>query len=135
LAAATEESLTAVDEIGERIAQSVCDYFRNPYHIELIERLQTYGLQFERQVQEDNRPKPLKDLRIVVSGVFTNFSREEIKTTIEQNGGIIVSGVSAKTDLIVAGEGMGPSKRQKAEALGVTIIDESTLLSRINATE
>lgn len=89
----------------------------------------------ERQVQEDNRSKPLKDLRIVVSGVFTSFSREEIKTTIEQNGGIIISSVSAKTDLIVAGEGMGPSKRQKAEALGVTIIDESTLLSRINATK
>ncbi len=135
LAAATEESLTAVNEIGERIAQSVCDYFRNPYHIELIERIQTYGLQLERQVQEDNRSKPLKDLRIVVSGVFTSFSREEIKTTIEQNGGIIISSVSAKTDLIVAGEGMGPSKRQKAEALGVTIIDESTLLSRINATK
>ena len=123
LMSAKEEELTAVDEIGERIAQSVVAYFKEAAHQELIGRLKAAELQFE-VVKQEGGSQALQGLSIVISGNFERFSRKEIKDLIELHGGKNTGSVSGKTSLIVAGEGMGPSKRKKAEDLGVKIIDE-----------
>lgn len=130
LANATLEDLVVVEEIGDKIAESVVQFFAQDAHIALINRLKRKGLQFsvEELEQAGNQ---LNGLKIVVSGVFVNFSRDELKQLIEAHGGINVSSVSSKTDLIVAGEGMGPSKRAKAEQLGIEIIDEQAFAERI----
>lgn len=120
---AKKEQLTEVDEIGERIAQSVRQFFNNEENIRVIERLQGVGLQFEIEEQE-GASSTLEGLKFVVSGVFTSFSRDELKALIELNGGTIASSVSSKTNYIIAGEGMGPSKKAKAEKLGVQILNE-----------
>jgi DNA ligase (NAD+) len=133
LMAADLESLVAVDEIGERIAQSVVDYFANPVHISLIERLKAAGLQFEiPEEQFAGTTEKLKGLSFVISGVFERHSRDELKETIEKNGGKNSGSVSSKTTYVLAGEGMGPSKREKAEKLGVTIISESDFEAMIS---
>lgn len=123
LMAAPAEALLNVDEIGERIAESLIAYFKDPYHQDLIEKLKAAGLQFAYEKPADASSK-LADMTIVISGNFTRFSRNELKALIEKNGGKNTGSVSGKTSLIVAGEGMGPSKRKKAEDLGVKIIDE-----------
>lgn len=126
LSKATQEDLVAVDEIGDRIALSVIDYFQLESNVELIERLKVAGLKFEIPQEElDKGSDKLKGLSFVISGVFERHSRDELKAMIEDNGGKNPGSVSAKTNFLLAGEGMGPSKRQKAEKLGVKIISES----------
>lgn len=127
---ASAEELVSVDEIGERIAQSVVEYFDKPQHQDLIARLKTAGLQFE-VVQQEGASKSLEGLTIVISGNFERFGRKEIKELIELHGGKNTGSVSSKTSMIVAGEGMGPSKRKKAEDLGVKIIDENEFAEMI----
>ena len=129
---ASWEELIAVDEIGERIAQSVMDYFANEQNRELVERLKNYGLQME--ISEEalaNRSERLKGLTIVISGTFSQHSREEYKSLIEKHGGKNSGSVSGKTDYILAGENMGPAKLEKAAKLGVKIIHEDEFLKLI----
>jgi len=130
---ATFDELIAVDEIGERIAQSVVQYFADFANIETINRLKNFGLQMS--LSEDKlqaRGESLAGLSIVISGTFAQHSRDEYKTMIEMNGGKNVGSVSAKTSFILAGENMGPEKLKKAEKLGVKLVDEKTFLSMIN---
>ena len=132
LQAATVEELITVDEIGERIAQSVKAYFEKPEHQELIARLKQAGLTFE--MEETNLPlsDTLSGLSIVISGTFLHHSRDEYKLLIEQHGGKNVGSVSAKTDYILAGDNMGPAKLEKAQKLGVKIINEDDFLDLIS---
>jgi len=123
LAVADVENLIEVDEIGDSIAKSVVEFFAQEENVELIKLLEQYGLQFNIE-EIEGATESLKDLKFVVSGVFTNYSREELKQLIEKHGGKNVSSVSKKTNFIIAGEGMGPSKKAKAEKLGVKIISE-----------
>ena len=130
LAQADFETLIQTEDIGDRIAKSVIDWFLLAANQELIQELKAQGLQLENAVQaEATVPQILENKKVVVSGVFEHFSREGIKEKIETLGGQIVSGVSSKTDLILAGEGMGPSKKQKAEKLGIQILDETAFLA------
>jgi len=134
LMSASEEELTAVNEIGERIAQSAVEFFRNDKNLEIIGRLKSYGVQFSlSEEQLENRTDKLKGMTIVVSGVFETVSRNELKKIIEDNGGKVGSSISSKTAYLVAGDKMGPSKRTKAESLGVPIISENEFMGVINA--
>ena len=132
LAQASFEELTATDEIGERIAQSVINYFANEENRQLVARLQAEGLQMA--VAEEklaNRSEKLSGLSIVISGTFAHHSRDEYKALIEQHGGKNSGSVSGKTDYILAGENMGPAKLEKANKLGVKIIHEEEFLKMI----
>lgn len=132
LAAATLQELTDIDGVGEVIAKSVITYFHNPINMEIVNRLRAYGLQMslsEEQIQAASTK--LAGKSIVISGVFTHHSRDEYKRIIEQNGGKNVGSISGKTSFILAGENMGPAKLQKAEKLGVPIVDEETFLEMI----
>ncbi|MEI8271547.1 MAG: NAD-dependent DNA ligase LigA [Paludibacter sp.] len=132
LECASFEELVAVDEIGERIAQSVVQYFADSLNVAMISRLKTAGLQMslsEEKLQAQGIA--LAGLSIVISGTFSRHSRDEYKALIERNGGKNVGSVSAKTSFILAGENMGPEKLKKAQNLGVKIIDEDTLLTMI----
>ncbi len=130
---ASFEELTEVDEIGGRIAESLTDFFSGPGNIQIIERLREYGLNFE--IDEESKPvsSGLKNISFVISGTFSRFSRDEIKDLIEKNGGKNQSSVNSKTDYLIAGENTGPSKRKKAEDLGVKIIDEDRFEKMISA--
>jgi len=122
---ASREQLVEVDEIGERIALSVIDYFSKEQNKTLIEELKGFGLQFQLSDEEQaSHSTKLEGLSFVVSGSFTSFSRDELKGLIEKNGGKNLSGVSSKTNYLVAGDKIGPSKLAKAEKLSVTIISE-----------
>lgn len=116
--------LITVDEIGEKIAGSVVSYFSDPANLALIDRLRNSGLIFEIQQKTEAKSNSLAGKSFVVSGVFSTYSRDGIKETIELNGGKVSSSVSSKTDFLVAGENMGPEKRRKADDLGVKIISE-----------
>ena len=133
---ATFDELVAVDEIGERIANSVQAYFADERHVEMLSRLKAYGLQMS--VSED-KMKPagnsLTGKSVVISGTFLYHSRDEYKTMIEQNGGKNVGSVSAKTSFILAGANMGPEKLKKAESLGVRILNEEELLAMLKPEE
>jgi len=144
LMAASFEQLVAVDEIGDRIAESVIVFFKIPdhdlfsempkteTHRDVIERLKTYGLQLAISEEElAGQTDTLSGSVFVVSGVFTKVSRTELKKLIENNGGKVSSSISKKTSYIVAGENMGPSKRTKAETLSVPIISEDEFLAMI----
>lgn len=125
LMAASYDELVAVDEIGGRIAESINHFFSDARNIEIINRLKEKGLQFElSNDQQSQASDKFAGLSFVVSGVFNSFSRDGIKDAIEQNGGKSIGSVSAKTDYLVAGENMGPAKKEKAEKLGVKIISE-----------
>lgn len=129
---ASFEDLTAVDEIGERIARSIIAYFADERNRTLVNRLKEYGLQMS--VAEEklaNRSEKLKGLSIVISGTFAKHSRDEYKAMIEQHGGKNSGSVSGKTDYILAGDNMGPSKLEKAAKLGVKIINEDEFLNMI----
>ena len=129
---ATFEELITVDEIGERIAQSVVTYFAEKQNIETLERLKLFGLQMslsEEKLQAHG--DTLAGLSIVISGTFSQHSRDEYKTMIEINGGKNVGSVSAKTSFILAGENMGPEKLKKAEKLGVKLFTETDFLTMI----
>lgn len=125
--AASYDELVQVDEIGERIAISVQHYFSFEANRLIIARLKAAGLQFEFKEKEGGTNK-LEGKSFVVSGVFTSFSRDEIKELIELNGGKNVSAISAKTDYVLAGDNMGPAKLKKAESLGITILTEDAFV-------
>lgn len=132
LMVATVEELMTVDEIGQRIAESVVSFFRNGINLEIISRLRQYGVQFEVSADKlENQTDLLKGQTFVVSGVFENLSRDELKKLIEDNGGKVGSSISSKTSYLVAGDKMGPSKRTKAESLGVPIISETDFLNML----
>ncbi|MBR5804304.1 MAG: NAD-dependent DNA ligase LigA [Bacteroidaceae bacterium] len=129
---ATLDDLIHVDEIGERIAQSVIRWFADEDNLQLIERLKTAGLQFELSEEVlSERTDRLAGKSIVISGVFTHHSRDEYKALIEKHGGKNVGSISGKTSFILAGENMGPSKLEKATKLGVAIVSEEEFLGMI----
>ena len=132
LANASEEELINVDEIGEVIAKSVVDFFSLFKNNDIINRLKNYGVQLEVSEEElSNQTNKLDGNTFVVSGVFTKVSRNELKQLIEQNGGKLSSSISKKTNFVIAGDKMGPSKRIKAEDLGVAIMTEDDFLLMI----
>lgn len=125
LASATLTDLILVDEIGEKIAQSVLEFFENNENISLIERLKSYGVQMQlTETFNPNATDKLAGKTFVVSGVFSVFSRDELKKSIEDNGGKVGSSISAKTDYVIAGANMGPAKLEKASQLQIPIISE-----------
>lgn len=130
---ATLEELVAVDEIGERIAQSVVRYFADSTNVEMVNRLKSFGLQMSLSNEKlQAHGEALAGLSIVISGTFSQHSRDEYKAMIEMNGGKNVGSVSPKTSFILAGENMGPEKLKKAEKLGVKLVDEKTFLSMLH---
>lgn len=132
IANATFEELINTDEIGDKIAESLQQFFANEYHQQLVNRLKEKGLQLTlSEEQLANTTNKLAGLTFVVSGVFSLFSRDELKNSIEQNGGKVAGSISKKTSYIIAGENMGPSKLQKAQDLGVAIIDENKFMEMI----
>ena len=127
------KSLIEVDEIGEKIAQSIVTYFVNPQNRALVERLEEAGLQFHRTEEElAGHTDRLAGQSIVISGVFARHSRDEYKALIEKHGGKNVGSISSKTSFILAGENMGPAKLEKARKLGVRIVNEDEFLSMID---
>ena len=133
LMTATFEELIKADEIGDRIAQSIIDFSSDLGNIQLINRLKSYGLQLEVSAESlENQTDILQGQVFVVSGVFHQMSRNELKKAIEDNGGKISSSISKKTNFIVAGDNMGPSKLAKAEGLGISIISEQDFIDKIN---
>ncbi|MBT8245833.1 MAG: NAD-dependent DNA ligase LigA [Winogradskyella sp.] len=132
LMVATILDLMSVDEIGERIAESVVEFFSAEENLKIIQRLKSFGVQLEISADKlANQTEKLKGNTFVVSGVFESVSRTELKKLIEDNGGKVSSSISSKTSYLVAGDKMGPSKRTKAENIGVTIISEADFLSLI----
>lgn len=132
LQSATMQQLMEVDGVGEVIAKSVISYFSNPVNKEIVERLRSYGLKMQlTEEQISGATDTLAGKSIVISGVFTKHSRDEYKALIEQNGGKNVGSISGKTSFILAGDNMGPSKLQKAEKLGIPLVDEDTFLGMI----
>ncbi|RZM25470.1 MAG: NAD-dependent DNA ligase LigA, partial [Pedobacter sp.] len=132
LSHASVEELTAIDEIGSKIAESIVEYFDKPEHLAQIERLKSHGLQFvvvesEIALESDK----LTGKTFVISGVFENYSREELKDLIESNGGKILSGISAKLNYLLAGDNMGPAKLEKAKKLNVPLISEGDLFNML----
>jgi DNA ligase (NAD+) len=128
LMAADEEKLTSVREIGPKIASSIVTYFRDPENIEIIERLKSTGIRLRGETGVDDKGNALEGMVIVISGVFTKHSRDEYKGLIERNGGKNSSSLSGSTSFILAGENMGPSKREKAKELGIKIMNEEEFL-------
>ena len=131
LSHANKEALVAVDEIGERIADSIINWFEKPEHQVLVAALSQAGLQLEKQGGNTKISDRLAGLTFVISGVFNKLSRDGAKDLIEAHGGKTSGSVSGKTDYLLAGEGMGPAKLQKAEALGVKILTEDAFLDMI----
>ena len=124
--------LILVDEIGEKIAQSVIEFFENEENVVIIERLKQFGVQFELiEKYNPNTTDKLSGKTFVVSGVFSKFSRDDLKKAIEDNGGKVGSSISAKTDFVIAGENMGPAKLEKATQLKVSIISEDDFIEII----
>lgn len=130
---ASLEELIAVDEIGERIAESVRQYFAQEKNIQFIQRLKSYGLQMEITESTVQQGTALQGYTFVISGVFSKFSRDEAKELIENNGGKTSGSVSSKTHYLLAGNGMGPAKLQKAQDLGVQILSEDEFLQMIGS--
>ena len=127
------EKLINIDEIGEKITQSILTYFANPLNRELIERLKSTGLQLYRREEDlSGYTDKLAGQSIVISGVFTHHSRDEYKELIEKNGGKNVGSISAKTSFILAGENMGPAKLEKAHKLGIKLMSEDEFLTLIS---
>jgi len=129
---AKKEELVEIDEIGERIAVSVVEWFLKDVHVQLVQKLKENGLQF--QISEDKltgRTEKLSGLSIIISGTFEKYSRDELKEMIEKNGGKNVGSISKKTNYLIAGENMGPSKLEKANQLGVPIISEDDFLKML----
>lgn len=127
---ASKEELMSVEDVGERIANSLLTYFSDQDNLELIAKLKDLGLQFEIKQSEKTSEK-LAGLAFVVSGTFLNFSREELKKIIEENSGKILSGVSSKTDYLICGENTGPQKKKQAEKFGVKMIEEQEFIDKL----
>ena len=134
LAGASFEELMSAPEVGEKIARSVFDFFRKEENQREISRLKKSGLIFESGEKEPEKVSDLLEGKsFVISGVFKNYERDDLKDVILKNGGKVLSGVSGKLDYLVAGDNMGPAKREKAEKLGVTIISEEQLEAMLKA--
>ena len=131
---ASLEELTDIEEVGGKIALSIKDFFADERNIDIINKLKEAGLQFEQEKKEVSENQVLSGMSIVVSGVFTTMSRDEIKQLIEDLGGKNVSSISKKTSFVVAGDKMGPEKRKKAESLGIEIKTEEEFLAMIGDT-
>lgn len=131
LIGASKEELVAVEDIGERIADSVISFFADESHLKVIDRLKSFGLQFSGHESVVTISDQLKGCNVVVSGVFKQLSRDDLKSLIEQHGGKVVSSISNKTTFIVAGDNMGPSKLEKSQKLGIPIKSEDEFLSGI----
>ena len=130
---ATIEQLTAVNEIGTKIAQSIVSFFADERSRALVNRLKEFGLQMElAQDEQEGGTDLLKDKIIVISGVFNHHSRDEYKALIERHGGKNSGSISAKTSFVLAGDNMGPAKREKAQELGVRLVSENEFLEMIN---
>jgi len=127
----TFEELTAIDEVGEKIAQSVIDYFADADHKELVERLMKAGLQMEGAQKVEKLSHVLEGKQIVISGIFSR-SRDEMKMLVEQHGGKMVSAISKNTSFVLAGENMGPAKMKKARDLGVKLVTEDEFFKKIS---
>ena len=125
------EYLSSIDEIGDKTANSIVDFFKNDLNLDLVNRLISSGLNFT-QVDLVNSSHSLSSLIFVISGVFENHSREELKSLIEKNGGKISSSISSRTNYLVAGKNIGPSKFNKANELGVPVINEVSLIDLIS---
>ncbi|MBQ3353564.1 MAG: NAD-dependent DNA ligase LigA [Bacteroidales bacterium] len=133
---ASVEELSAINTVGEVIAISVKAFFENPVNLSIVERLRAAGLQFAKaEAPASDKPQLLAGKTFVVSGVFTNYSRDGIKQAIESYGGKNASSISSKTDYVLAGDKMGPEKRKKAESLGVPIISEEDFEKMIGAAQ
>jgi DNA ligase (NAD+) len=132
IAEASVSDLVNVDEIGIKIAESVLAFFSSEENMLIINRLRDFGLQLEiSEEQRMGQTDKLNGQSIVVSGVFESLTRDELKKLIEDNGGKVSSSISSKTSFIVAGDAMGPSKKKKAEDLGINIINEYQFLQKI----
>jgi DNA ligase (NAD+) len=132
LMAAGLEELQEIEGIGEVMAKSIITYFHDEKNLEIIQRLRAYGLQFAlSEAQAAATSDKLNGQSIVISGVFAHHSRDEYKAIIEQNGGKNVGSISSKTSFILAGENMGPSKLEKAQKLGIRIVNEDEFLQII----
>ena len=132
LIAADHEEFTSLDEIGNRIAESLIKFFSITENLSLIDRLKQYGLKFQSDIDKNEGDLALMGKKFVISGVFESLSREELKNKIEFNGGFVMSSISKKTDYVLAGNGMGPSKKIKAEKFGITIINEYLFFKLLN---
>ncbi|HLU51239.1 MAG TPA: NAD-dependent DNA ligase LigA, partial [Flavobacteriaceae bacterium] len=129
---ATAMELIMVDEIGEKIAESVVEFFSKPDNRAIIQRLKDHGIQFQISEEElQGQTDILQGKTFVVSGVFEKISRDQLKKLIEKNGGKVSGSISAKTSYVVAGENMGPSKLEKATSLGIPIISEDEFLAMV----
>jgi DNA ligase (NAD+) len=131
LVSATEEQLCSLPEIGPRISSSIREYFADADNLEIIRRLRAAGMSFEGKAAVVTVTGPLAGKTIVVSGTFTTFTREELKAAVEAAGGKNAGSVSGSTSFIVAGSDMGPSKRAKAEELGIPLISEEEFIKMI----
>lgn len=130
---ASFEELILADEIGDRIAESLIAYFKEPKHLEQIEKLRFHGLQFEAEEKIiDLLSSKLSGKTFIISGVFSTYSRDELKDLIEANGGKILSSISAKLNFLVAGDNMGPAKLDKAKKLNIPMISDEELIDMIN---
>src|SRR5574343_108119 len=132
IAQASIMDLILVDEIGDKIAQSVVQFFENQENIRIIDRLKQFGVQLESGADEALLSEKLKGKTFVVSGVFEIYSRDELKKAIEDNGGKVGSSISSKTDFVIAGDNMGPSKLEKANQLKIAIISETDFKNMID---
>ncbi len=132
LIAANYDELLEVPEIGERIAESLVEYFKDPENLELVNTLRQSGLKFEIEAVTSIESSALEGKSFVISGVFVDFGRDELKDLIKRHGGKVVSAVSGNVDFLLAGDQMGPSKRLKAEKLGIKIITEPEFKALIN---
>ena len=129
---ASFEELILADEIGDRIAESLIAYFKEPKHLEQIEKLRFHGLQFEAEEKIiDLLSSKLSGKTFIISGVFSAYSRDELKDLIEANGGKILSSISAKLNFLVAGDNMGPAKLDKAKKLNIPMISDEELIDMI----
>ena len=129
---ASVEELENVDEIGGKIAQSLVNHFQIEENKKSIEILKSFGLQLELNEENNLLSEKLKDNLIVISGVFKIYSRDELKKIIEEHAGKNVASISKKTTFVLAGENIGPSKRTKAESLGIPFVSESEFLNMIS---
>ena len=123
-----------MEEIGPIVAESVVHHFQDPTFLDVLERITAAGLQMEVVVEEP-LGNALEGEVVVVSGVFETMSRDEAKAAVTHHGGRLVGSISSKTTMVLAGDNMGPSKLQKAEKLGVPLIDEKTFLARLGVSE
>jgi len=131
LMAADEEMLTGIREIGPKIASSIKSYFSDQENAEIIRRLRLTGIKLAGEKKDKERRNSLNGKIIVISGVFTRHTRDEYKEIIEKNGGKNSSSISGNTSFILAGDNMGPSKREKAKELGIQILTEAEFLKII----